>query len=85
VRVFVLVPTSVYDHGVVGVYSSMEDLRAAAAQIWPTTDGHHVFKVIDREVGYTHAGVFDRQLSEFDPRRPVSEAPVFVDEDGCPL
>lgn len=33
--VYVLVPTAVYDHGIIGVYETPEDARAAAEEIWP--------------------------------------------------
>lgn len=59
--VYVLVPTAVYDHGIIGVYETPEDARAAAEEIWPQTDGHHGFVIHEREIGVTHDDVFTKR------------------------
>lgn len=53
-RVFVLVPSAVYDHDVIGVYATEQDARAAAEALWPQTDGHHRFTIRPREIGVTY-------------------------------
>lgn len=59
--VYVLVPTAVYDHGIIGVYATPEEAHAAAEEIWPETDGHHTLVIHEREVGDTHADVFTKK------------------------
>jgi hypothetical protein len=56
---YVLVPTAVYDHGVAGVFSSEELAREAAQEIWPTTDGHHRFRIDVLEQDKAYPDVFD--------------------------
>jgi hypothetical protein len=56
--VHVLIAEAVYDHGVVGVYESREGAVKAAEAIWPTTDGHHGFRVDEREIGRTYSDAF---------------------------
>jgi hypothetical protein len=76
---YVLVPTAVYDHGVIGVYETKEQARAAALEVWPKTDGHHAFFIYERELGesrfdvFTHAALRDKTVA------PDSE-PVFPEE-----
>lgn len=60
VIVYVLIPTAVYDHGVVGVYESEEDARFAALEIWPSTDGHHDFVIVPRILGVSYENVFSK-------------------------
>lgn len=74
--VHVLVPTAVYDHGVIGVYATPEDARVAAQKIWPQTDGHHKLVIHAREIGATHDDVFIRKTaSDRHPGVPRIEGP----------
>ena len=57
-RLWVVVPTSVYDHGVVGVFSSEEAAVEAVARIWPDTDGHHALRVEVLELDRAYQDVF---------------------------
>lgn len=59
-KVFVLVPISVYDQGIIGVYASEEEARQAAEYLWPKTDGFHTFDIVPRVLGATHPNVFMR-------------------------
>jgi hypothetical protein len=70
---FVLVATAVYDQGVVGVYTSEERAYRAAEEIWPHTDGHHAFRIDQREVNKTYENVFYHQFPGLDrkPNGPV--------------
>jgi hypothetical protein len=68
--VHVLVAASVYDHGVVGVYSTEKLARVAAAAIWPQTDGRHRFRIVLRDLDRTYEGVFPYT------KWPVAQVPV---------
>jgi hypothetical protein len=70
--VFVLVPSAVYDHGVVGVYETEEEARRAAVYLWPKTDGHHAFIIVPRKLGATHPDVFNRAMY---PALPLATGP----------
>jgi hypothetical protein len=61
---YVLIAEAVYDHGVIGVYSSEQEARDVAEEIWPTTDGHHRFRIDMLRLGETNAGVFERYILE---------------------
>ena len=49
--VFVLVPSAVYYHGVIGVYESKAEAEAAAKEAWLDSDGYHSFTIFERELG----------------------------------
>lgn len=70
--VYVLVPTAVYDHGIIGVYETPEAAREAAEEIWPKTDGHHKLVIHERVIGVTHDDVFTQRTSasRFPPSGP---------------
>lgn len=68
--VYVLVPTAVYDHGIIGVYATPEDAVAAAEGIWPQTDGHHNMVIHERVIGVTHDDVFTKFLASHRPPGP---------------
>lgn len=79
---YVLVPTAVYDHGVIGVYETKDQARAAALEVWPKTDGHHAFLIYERELGESHFDVFEHSMSG---RTVASDKePIFPDEEKNP-
>lgn len=61
--VFLLVPRAIYDHGVIGVYSSEERAREAAEEIWPQTDGHHKLVIVPMEVDGEAKDVFEKAMT----------------------
>lgn len=63
-RLYVLVATAVYDHGVIGVYSSEQLAKDAAEEIWVNTDGHHVFRIVVVEPDKTYENVFEYTMWE---------------------
>jgi hypothetical protein len=73
--VYVLIPEAVYDHGVIGVYSTEALARAAAEEIWPRTDGHHEFRIVTRVVDVTYIGVFEHK-SHSDSELATGPAPI---------
>jgi hypothetical protein len=77
---YVLVPTGIYDQGVIGVYETKDQARAAALEVWPKTDGHHAFRVYERELGESHFDVFTHAWRRGEEVGPNLE-PHFVDEE----
>jgi hypothetical protein len=80
-NVFVVVPTAVYSHGIIGVYETEEDALRAARQLWPTTDGHHTFVVHKRVVGATYV---DFPATMYGMRDP-GELRVEVEDEPPPV
>jgi hypothetical protein len=52
--VYVLVPSAVYDHGVLGVYETKEQAEEAARLVYEQSDGHHVMYIKPRTIGTTY-------------------------------
>ena len=71
-KLWVVVPTAVYDHGVVGVFSSEEKAVEAVAAVWPDTDGHHAFRVEELELDRVYEDVFP--YKELSDRYPIGSA-----------
>lgn len=71
--VYVLVPVAVYDHGIIGVYSTEEQARAAAEKVWPDTDGHHALVIRPVVLNETYAKVFSHRAYESRPHRDPGE------------
>jgi hypothetical protein len=61
--VYALVAEAVYDHGVIGVYTTEAKARDAAAELWPTTDGHHGFRIVPRALDSTYPDTFQKVYS----------------------
>lgn len=77
--VAVLVATSVYDHGVIGVYTGEDaEQRAAgdAASIWSETDGHHAFRIDVMKTNFAYPDVFPYQYLV--KKHPVISAPIEI-------
>lgn len=72
-HVYVVIPTAVYDHGIVGVYTDEAQARLVAKEIWHKTDGHHAFRIEQIEVNRTYENVFDHF--------PWHDQPTFIDKD----
>jgi hypothetical protein len=75
--VYVLVAAGIYDQGVVGVYATEDDARAAAEKIWPQTDGYHGFDIREYHLGATRENAFpygwsDRRIPPKGPARITS-------------
>jgi hypothetical protein len=43
--VYIVTLTAVYDHGAVGVYTTLDAAKARAAELWGESDGHHDFRI----------------------------------------
>lgn len=72
--VFVLVPSAIYDHGVIGVYTSPGAAVEDAEHIWKESDGHHGMVILPMYLNKTYdSGVSLTHLS-----KPTSK-PVVID------
>ncbi len=53
--IYVVTLTAVYDHGCLGVFTSLDDAKNHCREMWAESDGHHNFRidkmVLDQSVG----------------------------------
>lgn len=52
--VYLLIPEAVYDHGVIGVFSTREAAEEQAALFWQDSDGHHGLRVEEWPIDMCH-------------------------------